>query len=194
MRYSPEHKQRTRGKILAAAAARFRKAGYRASGVDGIMRAVGLTQGGFYAHFASKQALLGETLAVAFAELRSGLLAGLESASGPELVREVVRRYLSRSHRDDKAGGCPLPVLAAEISREGQPPRRVLAEHLRQLVAELAQRTPAAAGLDAEDRVLATIALCAGALMLARAVPDGELSDRILRAARRLAVPEGERP
>jgi TetR/AcrR family transcriptional repressor of nem operon len=154
------------------------------------MKAVGLTAGGFYAHFDSKQALLAEALAQAFAELRETLFAGLEEVSGPPLLRAVMARYLSRSHRDDQARGCPLPVLAAEIAREGPAPRKALAAHLETLARELAPRTPAAPGLSSEDRVLATVALAAGALMLARAVPDSELSDRILAAARRLAVPE----
>jgi TetR/AcrR family transcriptional repressor of nem operon len=109
---------------------------------------------------------------------------------GAEWMRAVVGRYLSRSHRDRPAQGCSLPALAGEIAREGRGPRRALEGYLKQLVAELAPRTPPAPGLDPEDRVLATLGLLVGALLLSRAVADEELSDRLLRAARRLAVPE----
>ncbi len=190
MRYGVEHKARTRERILAAAARRFRVHGYRGVGVDGVMSAAGLTPGGFYAHFRSKQALLTEALALTLAQTRTLLLGGLDHLSGPAWMRAVVGRYLSRSHRDHPDAGCPVPALASEIAREGRAPRQALEEYLQALVGELAPHTPAAPGLPPEDRVLATIALCAGALSLSRAVNDPQLSDRILRAARRLAVPE----
>ena len=190
MRYAKDHKQQTRRRIVEAAARSFRSRGYRAAGVDQVMEAAGLTPGGFYAHFPSKQALLAETLGLALEQARAQLFSGLDDLEGAEWLRAVVGRYLSRPHRDQPAGGCSLPALAGEIAREGRPPRAALQAYLQQLVAELAPRTPAAPGLEPEDRVLATLALLSGALMLARAVPDEDLSDRILRAARRLAVPE----
>ncbi|HKH49671.1 MAG TPA: TetR/AcrR family transcriptional regulator [Thermoanaerobaculia bacterium] len=194
MRYGAEHKQRTRRRIVEAGARRFRESGYRAAGVDQVMKDAGLTAGGFYAHFSSKEALLAETLGLSLEEVRSRLLGGLEELEGVEWLQAVVRRYLSRSHRDQPGAGCPLPTLGSEIAREGEGPRLALQSYLQQIVAELAPRTPAAPGLDPEDRVLATAALLAGALMLARAVPDEALSDRILRAARRLALPETSEP
>lgn len=190
MRYAKDHKQQTRRRIVEAAARSFRSRGYRAAGVDQVMDAAGLTPGGFYAHFPSKQALLAETLGLALEQARAQLFSGLDDLEGAEWLRAVVGRYLSRTHRDQPAGGCSLPALAGEIAREGRPPRAAMQAYLQQLVAELAPRTPAAPGLEPEDRVLATLALLSGALMLARAVPDEDLSDRILRAARRLAVPE----
>ncbi len=185
-----DQKERTRGRILSAAARRFREKGYRASGVDELMKAAGLTAGGFYAHFPTKRALLAETLGLSLDQVRTQLLAGLDDLRGASFLRAVVGRYLSRTHRDDPAGGCALPALAAEIAREGPRPRKALQQYLQRLAAELAPRTPPAPGLAPEDRVLATVALLAGALALARAVHDRDLSDRILRAARRLAVPE----
>jgi TetR/AcrR family transcriptional regulator, transcriptional repressor for nem operon len=190
MRYGADHKQRTRRRIVEAAARRFRESGYRAAGVDQVMKDAGLTAGGFYAHFPSKEALLAETLGLSLEEVRSQLLAGLDGVEGVEWLQAVTRRYLSRAHRDHPGAGCPLPTLTGEIAREGIEPRLALQSYLQQMIAELAPRAPAAPGLDPEDRVLATTALFAGALMLARAVPDEELSDRILRAARRLALPE----
>lgn len=190
MRYSRDHKERTRQKILGAAARQFRTKGFRAAGIDEVMRTVGLTAGAFYGHFASKDALLAEALRASFDETRVRLVAGLEGLESVSWLRAVVGRYLSRTHRDDPASGCALPALAAEVGRERRRPRKALETYVRQLLAELAPRTPPAPGLPPEDRVLATIALLCGALTVARAVEDPDLSDRILRAARRLAVPE----
>lgn len=190
MRYPADHKPRTRRRILHAAARQFRAKGYRAAGVDEVMRAAGLTAGGFYAHFASKRALLAEALRGSLEEARARLFAGLEGLEGAVWLRAVVGRYLSRAHRDDLAGGCALAALAAEAAREGPRPRQAVEAYVRELGAELAPRTPPAPGLAPEDRVLATVALLSGALALARAVEDPQLSERILRAARRLAVPE----
>jgi TetR/AcrR family transcriptional repressor of nem operon len=122
--------------------------------------------------------------------LRNGLLAGLDEETGPELLRKVAGRYLSRTHRDHPESGCPLPALAGELAREGPAARDALQRFIENMAAGLAPRTPAAPGLSPEDRVLATLALFCGAMTLARAVPDEELSERILRSARRLAVPE----
>jgi TetR/AcrR family transcriptional repressor of nem operon len=154
------------------------------------MTAAGLTAGGFYGHFPSKRALLADVVETSLEETRLLLFAGLEKVEGPTWLRAVVGKYLSRGHRDDPGGGCALPSLAADVAREGKLPRQALQAYVRQLAADLASRTPPAPGLEPEDRVLATIALLSGALTLARAVEDPELSDRILRAARRLAVPE----
>jgi TetR/AcrR family transcriptional regulator, transcriptional repressor for nem operon len=190
VRYAAGHKDETRKRILTAAARRFRQKGFRAAGIDDVMGSAGLTAGGFYAHFPSKQALLAEMLAVTLGQTREQLMAGLEQQQGAEWLRSVVGRYLSRTHRDQPEGGCALPALAADVGRAGRPARRALQSYIEQIAAELAPRTPSAPGLPPEDRVLATISLLVGALMLARAVPDAELSDRILRSARRLAVPE----
>ncbi len=190
VRYTAGHKEGTRRRILAAAAQSFRTKGFRSAGVDEVMRSAGLTAGGFYAHFPSKRALLSAALRTSLEDARQRLFAGLEDLRGAAWLRAVVGRYLSRTHRDDPGGGCALPSLAGEIAREGRRPRQALQAYLQQLVAEIAPRTPPAPGFEPEDRVLATVALLSGALMLARAVDDPELSDRILRAARRLAVPE----
>jgi len=190
VRYATGHRERTRAAILDVAARRFRERGYRASGVDDVMGAAGLTAGGFYSHFESKSALLSETLRLSLASGRQRLFSGLEGLEGVEWLRAVVGRYLSRSHRDEPGTGCPLPALAGEVAREGELPRKALEEYLEGLVTEIALRTPAAPGIGPEDRVLATVALLSGALALSRAVKDRELSDRILSAARRFAVPE----
>jgi len=189
VRYPAEHKRRTRARILAAAGRRFRQKGYAAAGVDELMDAAGLTAGGFYAHFPSKRVLLAEVLARSAQDSRRRLFAGLEGLRQPERLAAVVGRYLSRTHRDRPADGCALPALASEVARQGSGPRRALEAQLRGLATSLAAHTRTQGGLSREDRALATLGLLAGGLMLSRAVEDRELSDRILRACRRLAAP-----
>ncbi len=188
MRYAKDHKAQTRGRILRAATRRFREKGFLGSGVDDVMREAGLTAGGFYAHFGSKEALLRDVLAHSLKETRERLLAGLEDLRGVAWLREVARRYLSRSHRDEAAEGCALPSLSAEVGRMGESARRTFEEHLRDLLAEVEGRAPETPALGARDRALATLSLFAGSLMLSRAVADRALSDRILLASRRLAL------
>ena len=190
MRYPQTRKAETRARILDAAGAAFRARGYAAASLDEVMADADLTAGGFYKHFASKQDLLAAMLGASGTASRQGLLAGLDEVEGPALLRAVAGRYLSRTHRDAAAHGCPLPALSAEVARSGPGPRAQVQEYLEALLREVAGRIPPAPGLACEDRVLATAALLVGGLLLARAVPDDALSERILRASRRLAVPE----
>jgi TetR/AcrR family transcriptional regulator, transcriptional repressor for nem operon len=190
MRYGPEHRKGTRRRILAAAARKFREGGFAGVGVDAVMAEAGLTAGGFYSHFMSKGALLAETLWAGPGHPSERLTAGLDGMTGASFLREVVRRYRRRSHRDDVGGGCALPTLAAEVARQGPEARAAVEAYLLQFVKRLGPRMPPGPGLTPDDRVLATAALAAGGIMLARAVGDRDLSERILRACRRLAVPE----
>lgn len=190
MRYPAGHKERTRRRIVTTAARCFREKGFAGAGVDDVMKGAGLTAGGFYAHFASKKTLLRESLAEGTRQTRERLFVGLDDADGLEWMTAVVQRYLSRTHRDSVGEGCTLPALAAEVSRQGRRAREAFEAYFQGLAAELAQKAPALPGLPSEDRALSSLALFAGGLMLARAVRDPALSDRILRACRRLALPE----
>ena len=186
MRYPATHKQHTRGRLLDAARRLFKLDGYRGVGVDAIMAAEGLTAGGFYAHFASKEALLAETFTPALARTREVLLDPLEPDGGADWLRAAVHRYLSRAHRDDVAEGCPMPALGAEVARADDAVRVEFQHYFEALVGDC-ERKLGADPAAARDQVLATLALCVGGLLLARAVPEPALSDRILRACRRHA-------
>jgi len=190
MRYRPGHRMQTRARILATAARCFRAKGFVGASVDDVMAAAGLTAGGFYAHFASKEALIVETIGLALRESGERFLPGIDGLEGLSWLREFVRRYLSRAHRDAVAEGCALPTLTTGVARQGPAARKAFEEHLLQLVESCAPKWPPSAGLATQDRVLAVFALCAGGLMLARAVDDPALSDRILRACRSLATAE----
>jgi TetR/AcrR family transcriptional regulator, transcriptional repressor for nem operon len=184
MRYPAGHKEQTRAKILGAAAKVFRRDGYHAAGVDKIMEEAGLTAGGFYAHFESKEALLAEALAPAAAEAGVPLDEDIDGSAGDARLEAFVDSYLSRAHLHRNETGCPLPALVSEVARTGGSAKASFEAIVRDLSARL--QGHAGPGLS-EDRALAVVALCVGALGVARAVQDEALGDRILAASRDLA-------
>jgi len=111
-----DQKERTHEEILASAARLLRSRGIAGANVAEVMRGAGLTVGGFYAHFASKEALVDASLRRTFDELRAKLVAGLEGASAVDRLESAMKRYLSRTHRDDLDGGCPMPAVTSEIA------------------------------------------------------------------------------
>src|ERR1700737_4059847 len=119
MRYPAGHKQSTHERILAAGGALLRSAGVEGASVGRVMSRAGLTVGGFYAHFASKRALVGEALRWVLRRKRSDWLRDLEALRGPAFLEAFVRRYLSRQHRDLAGQGCPLPAVLSELPRAG---------------------------------------------------------------------------
>jgi TetR/AcrR family transcriptional regulator, transcriptional repressor for nem operon len=189
-RYAPDHKGSTRSRILEAAGRLFRAEGYVASGVAKVMDATGLTVGGFYEHFDSKEALLSEVLCRSLDQTRNVLLAGLDDVTGQAFVREVARRYLSRSHRDAPADGCALPSLAAEVARQSDSTRELFEKHFNRMLDDFEHHMPnrPQTGLTRRDRAVALAALLVGGLTFARAVRDPKLSDQILQACKRFAV------
>jgi AcrR family transcriptional regulator len=194
MRYTSNHKAETRQRILGEAARRFRKDGIEGTGLVPLMKALGLTHGGFYAHFESKDALVQASLEAAAAQTlerwqapAAGAPAANDPANAP--LRAGIDWYLSAEHRDEPGEGCPLPTLAAELGLRGQP--SATADMLvARLAARLAEcRLEAAPG----DQGTVAVAAMVGALTLARAVADRAASDRILaavRAALRPGAPE----
>ena len=199
MRYAPDHKPATRARIVAAAARVLLDKGLAGAGVHQVMARAGLTHGGFYAHFSSRDALVAEALEALLEERRGQLVAGLDELRGEERLAQVVARYLNRHHRDNVDAGCPLPALGGEMARADPELRGRFERGLAALADEIAApRDEDGAPRDegatesAGERALATLALCAGGVMLSRAVGDGELSDRILRACRRFALAGGE--
>jgi TetR/AcrR family transcriptional repressor of nem operon len=171
----------TRRRILAAAAARLRKDGLAATGVEETMRDAGLTHGAFYAHFASRGALLAEALGLAATEAREAWFAGLETLPREARFGQIVGRYLSAHHRDQPATGCAFAALAAEAARADRATRDAFETELRQTLSRLGE------SVGEDQQALAVMALAVGALALSRAVLDPDLSDALLLAARRAA-------
>lgn len=185
MRYGPGHKQQSRERILRAAADLFRRRGIAATGVDAVMAAAGLTPGGFYAHFRSKDALIAAAVATAGARARERWLTPYAELTGSAWVRSFVEHYLSEEHRDDRATGCFVPSLAAEVARTGPAPRRNFEQGLRGFFALVESR---ASDADGRSRALGAVALCVGGVLLSRVVLDRELSREILEACRTSAL------
>lgn len=171
----------TRRRILAAAARRIRVDGLDATGVEDVMKDAGLTHGAFYAHFASREALLAEALGAAAAEAREAWFAGLDGLPRSAWLAQVVGRYLAPIHRDRPATGCAFAALGPEAARAPVETRRVFEAELRRSLDRLG------AGLGDPAQAMALYSLAVGALALSRAVADPELSDALLLAARRAA-------
>ena len=189
-RYDAEHKARTRRRILDAAGELFRANGYAATGVKQVMAACDLTVGGFYAHFSSKERLLAEMMRESLERTSTGLFLAAAELEGEAWVKQLVRIYLSRAHRDHPEDGCALPSLTAEVARAGDETKAEFEADLLEMIDAFVEKFPPLpdADMDATDRALATVALCVGALLLSRAVKSPAWSDRILMAAKKLAV------
>ncbi len=185
MRYAPGHKKQTRDRILRAAGKVFLREGYHASGVNKVMEEAGLTAGGFYSHFDSKEALLAEMLAPAAGVAAMPREEELGHIAGPDWAASFIDRYLSPRHVASPEDGCPLPALVSEVARSGDPVKSGFEAIVRDLAARMRQH--AGEGLS-EDRSLAIIALCVGGIGLARSVQDESLVERILTACRELAL------
>ena len=185
---SAQRKQETRERILAAAGRCFRASGLEGAGVIEIMAAAGLTHGGFYAHFANKAELAAAALETALAESRASWLAGLESLPPADAYRQLIGRYLSRSHREEREGGCAIAALASELARQDEPTRAAFERGFLATLAALESAMPEADGVAPRERALGTTALALGGLLLARMVADRALADEILLACRRAAL------
>jgi TetR/AcrR family transcriptional regulator, transcriptional repressor for nem operon len=183
MRYAPDHKEKTRTRILEAAGRVFRRQGYHATGVDKVMEEAGLTAGGFYAHFHSKQELLAETLEHTRDDVRSRSEAGFEDLTGRAWVDAFLARYLGTKHRQETENGCPLVALISEVSRTDGPVKKSFEAAVRELRDRLGANAKEGPG-PLEERALAAVALCVGGLGLARSVQDEALAEQILESCR----------
>ncbi|WP_282352625.1 TetR/AcrR family transcriptional regulator [Pseudomonas sp. PS01303] len=177
MRYSQDHKAQTHQRIIKEASARFRKDGIGATGLQPLMKALGLTHGGFYSHFKSKDELVEKALQEAGAQLDAHC-AMLFSEEQP--LEAFIDSYLSEWHYTSPNEGCPLPTMSSELGLRGQPSPTTDAV----LNARLEQVQNALGGETAADRSVVIMATLLGALVLARSVEDPELAQRILGVTR----------
>ena len=182
MRYPPAETAEKHARILAEAARLFRERGFDGAGVAEIMKAAGLTHGGFYAHFDSKDALEAATVERAVAESSETLYA--PASASPDPRRHFLNAYLSPLHRDRPGKGCVTAALGSEIARHGAA-RATFTQGLRQSLSIIAGwfGTGRDEG-EAERQAIRLFSAAVGALILARAVDDPALSDRILASVR----------
>jgi TetR/AcrR family transcriptional repressor of nem operon len=184
MRYSAEHKQKTRERIVRAAARQFRSRGTEGAAIAGLMRDLRLTHGGFYRHFGSKEGLVAEAFESALKESGDRAIAAMEQAPKGQKMEALSNAYLDPKHCEDVAGGCPVAALASEVARR---PKGSRSPFLRALRAHIGRMEPYMPGTTVEDRRQKTIALftgMAGTLAVARAFTDEQDRRMILDGAK----------
>ena len=188
MRYSQDHKAQTHQRIVKEASGLFRRDGIGATGLQPLMKSLGLTHGGFYAHFSSKNDLVEKALQHAAGQV-DGICA--ELFSQPRPLHAFIDAYLSEWHLTSPQEGCPLPTMSAEMAQQGQASATtdyVIDARLKQIQATLQ-------GPDAEDQSIVIFATLVGALVLARGAENTALKERILDAVSytHLTLPTTER-
>lgn len=176
-------KEASHERIVSAAARAIRRSGYGGTGVADIMQEAGLTHGAFYAHFASREAMLAEAAARACAE--SAAVAAEVAASAPpaQALASMLQAYLSREHLEQMELGCPLVALGSETARQAPEVRQVTTRHIKAMVDLVARQSPDWGQPAAHERALVTVATMVGSLLLARAVDEPALADSLCAAA-----------
>ena len=191
MPYTTEHKQQTRARIVECARVLFNRKGFTEVSIDEIMASAGLTRGGFYNHFRTKEELFVEAVAIYqdFNPIdRWPQLDFDPERCGTAFARQMVDVYLSREHLDDIEGHCPMIALPSDVARAGAGVKRAYHSLLERMAGMFAQSAGASAGAQAARRPgLALAALCVGGMVLARTVEDDALREEIRAAARSTA-------
>jgi len=184
MNSAPGRKQISHERIVATAARAIRRAGFHGVGVADIMKEAGLTHGGFYAHFASRDALLAEALQRAGSDAAAGMAQRnlARQARGASAFRALVEGYLSDRHLSSAESGCPVAALASEMPRQAPEVRAAAAQRVRDLVATVQRALPAGATAGSAAAVAGQLV---GALQLARALGDNAEGKGLLAATRR---------
>ena len=188
MRYSREHKQETHDRIVRKASVRLREKGAHGIGVADLMKEAGLTHGGFYAHFDSREALVIEAFNYAMDRSTDRWRKLAEQTPPEKRFAAIVESYLTTLHRDDPGHGCAVPTLGPEIAREGAKARKAFAARLDEMIGMIADQLPELPRKAARAQAIAAISTMAGALVLSRIAGSGEFSEEILGSAREAAL------
>lgn len=184
MRVSKEQAAENRRRVVEVASGLFRERGFNGIGVADLMKEAGLTHGGFYGQFASKEDLAVEACARAMQVMAERWDGSAETPPGNEALAALLESYLSPRHRDRSAAGCPIAALGVDVSRQGGAVRGVFTRGLRPFIDRLQRLVPGRSADAKRKAALATLSGMVGALILARAVDDPALSEEILAAAR----------
>jgi TetR/AcrR family transcriptional regulator, transcriptional repressor for nem operon len=184
MGYSQQHKAETRAKLLRLASVTLREDGPDKLGVIELMRTAGLTHGGFYAHFKSREALLIEALKTVFDEAQQRYHKISMGVSPREALAKFIDQYLSPAHRD-ALSACPIVTLNSDLPRQPQAFRAAYRAGVKKLVGIIAGWIEAAGIADDEALAASVLADMAGAIALSRSVADKRLSNNLLNVARR---------
>jgi TetR/AcrR family transcriptional repressor of nem operon len=188
-RYSVEHKAQTRGRILAAADRVMKERGVEAASVEAVMREAGLTVGGFYAHFPSKEALAHEALLAGMEASVDRLLATVARVTDRrERVRALIRAYLAQVEDPSLEQACPLTLMLPQVARSDPETRAAFAERTGVLLGRLAAHFPEVPGMSRREAALVVYTSCVGAVSIARAMPTPEVRQRIVATTERMLV------
>ena len=193
MRYSKDHKADTHARIVKNASIRLREKGPAGIGVAELMKESGLTHGGFYAHFDSRDALIGEAFAHAMEGVARRWRRRADSAPEGKGLDAIVNAYLTVQHRDDVGNGCLLPALGAEIARADSKTRKAFTACLEDMVDVVAGEIQGLPPKAARQRGMAIVAVMMGSLLLSRATGNSELSSDLLEAGRQSALALGKK-
>jgi TetR/AcrR family transcriptional regulator, transcriptional repressor for nem operon len=183
MRYRPEHKAEVHQKVVKDASRRVRGEGLNGAAVAAVMRDTGLTHGGFYKHFGSKDDLLLESLREAFREIGDSLVGATEHSPPGSAWKTIVKAYLSAEHCEHPEAGCPLPALAPELARVD---KRMKPEIISELVKYKNRMAPLMPGRKAnkERAFFAIFSTIIGAIEIARILPEPAMREKVLASAR----------
>ncbi|MDD5409920.1 MAG: TetR/AcrR family transcriptional regulator [Methylobacter sp.] len=184
MRYTAEQKTETHKQIVDAASKEFRGKGLQGIGIADLMSQVGLTHGGFYAHFKDRDALVVEAVECAAMESFGRMNEVAKSAPQGKEVNAIIDIYLSPEHRDNFRYGCLLPAIAADIARQSDSVKGAFTESLQANMSGIAKYMPAKNSKDKLDQAMMLISSMAGAMLIARAINDSTLSNMLLDSVR----------
>jgi TetR/AcrR family transcriptional repressor of nem operon len=182
-------KQLTHERIVETAARAIRRSGYNGTSVADIMKEAGLTHGGFYAHFSSREAMLAEAADRAGAESIATSTRIAATAQPEQALHALVRAYLSKEHVKSVEMGCPIAALGSEMPRQAPEVRRAATHRIKEMIDLVARHLPDWGQPAAHENALVIVAMSVGALLLARAVDDPKLSDALLEATLKRLVP-----
>ena len=191
-RTASRRKEVTHERIVDAAARAIRRSGYAGTGVADIMKDAGLTHGGFYAHFASREAMLAEAADRAGAEGVAAVERVAAAAPPRKALQALLRAYLSKTHVESVETGCAVAALGSEMPRQAPEVRRAATRRIKELIDLVARQAPDWGRPGAHQDALVTVATMVGALVLARAVDDPRLSDALREATLKHLTPTAD--
>lgn len=182
-RATQSRKEVTHDRIVEVAARAIRRSGYAGTGVADIMKEAGLTHGGFYAHFASRETLLAEAADRAGAEA-VGWSANIAAAAAPgQSLHALMRAYLSQQHLEGVENGCPVAALGSEMHRQAPEVRQVATRHIKEMIDVVARQLPGWGTPGAHEQAMFMVSSLIGTMVVARAVDDPRLSKALREAA-----------
>lgn len=188
-RNTPRSKEATHERIVQVGARAIRRFGYAGIGIADIMKLAGLTHGGFYAHFPSREAMLAELADRAGVEAIATFLRITASAPAEQSLQSLLQVYLSEEHVKNPEVGCPIAALGTEMPRQAPAVRRAITRRIKEMVDVVSRQSADQGQPGARERALAITATMIGAVVLARAVDEEPLSESVLQAARAHLAP-----